>query len=282
MPATDHYIAFDLETTGLSAEIDRVIEIGAVRFDAEGREVDRFEQLINPGRPVSPGARAVNGIRDSDLSRAPLASEVLPRFLSFVQAAPDVPLIAHNAGFDAKFLGREFGRAGMPTPPRLVHDTLALARRRLPALRSHRLASLVEYFRLRSDVSHRALGDALVVKDLWLRLDGPSAPAALLVSYPVHDPSVASRPPLGWEGLDLAVREGRRVWIVYEGGTRGDGRREISPRRFAQRGGVAYVVAYCHLGSREKFFRLDRIREHDAGGGCGSPAGDIAAAPPNR
>ena len=170
----------------------------------------------------------------------------------------------------------------MPTPPCLVHDTLALSRRRLPALRSHRLACLVDHFRLGSEVSHRALGDALVVKDVWLRLDGPNAPAELLVSYPVHDPAVAARPPRGWEGLDRAVREGRRVWIVYDGGTRGAGRREISPRRFAQRGGVAYVVAFCHLGLREKFFRLDRIREHDAGGGLGSPAGDIAAAPPNR
>lgn len=271
MPTTSYYIAFDLETTGLSAETDRVIEIGAVLFDSQGREVDRFEQLINPCRPVSPGARAVNGIRDADLAVAPVATDVIPRFLAFVEAVPNIPLIAHNAGFDAKFLGRELGRAGLPTPSCLVHDTLALSRRRLPTLRSHRLACLVDHFRLGSEISHRALDDALVVKDLWLRLDGPSAPADLLVSYPVHDPAVAAKPPRGWEGLDRAVRDGQRVWIVYDGGTRGAGRREISPRRFAQRGGVAYVVAFCHLGSREKFFRLDRIREHDAGGGSGSP-----------
>jgi DNA polymerase-3 subunit epsilon len=271
MPTTSQYIAFDLETTGLSAEFDRVIEIGAVLFDAQGCEVGRFEQLINPGRPVSPGARAVNGIHDADLAKAPVAADVLPNFLAFVASAPNVPLIAHNAGFDAKFLGREFGRAGMPTPSCPVHDTLALSRRRLPALRSHRLACLVNHFRLGSEVNHRALGDALIVKDLWLRLDGPNVPIDSLVSYPVYDPAVAARPPRGWDGLDRAVQEGRRVWIVYDGGTRGAGRREISPRRFALRGGVAYVVAYCHLGSREKFFRLDRIRQHDAGGGCGSP-----------
>jgi len=272
MPPTDQYIAFDLETTGLSAEFDRVIEIGAVRFDAQGREVDRFEQLIDPRHPISPGARAVNGIRDADLAGAPVASEVLPRFLAFVQAVPDVALIAHNAGFDAKFLGREFGRAGMPTPPCLVHDTLALSRRRLPELRSHRLVCLVEHFRLGSGVSHRALGDAVIVKDLWLRLDGPNAPAGSLVSYPVHDPAVAAQPPRGWESLDRVAREGGRAWIIYEGGTRGADRREISPRRFTQKGGVAYVVAFCHLGSREKFFRLDRIREYVPVAAPGSPA----------
>ncbi len=282
MPTTNQYIAFDLETTGLSAEIDRVIEIGAVLFDSQGREIDRFEQLINPCRSVSPGARAVNGIRDEDLALAPVAADVLPRFLAFVEAVPSIPLIAHNANFDAKFLGREFGRAGMPTPSRLVHDTLALARRRLPTLGSHRLASLVDHFRLGSEVSHRALGDAMVVKDLWLRLDGPSAAAELLVSYPVHDPAVAARPPRGWEGLDRAARDGRRVWIVYDGGTRGAGRREISPRRFTQKGGVAFVVAFCHLSSREKSFRLDRIREHDAGGSPTLRLEDIADEPPNR
>jgi DNA polymerase-3 subunit epsilon len=270
MPPTDQYIAFDLETTGLNAEFDRVIEIGAVRFDAQGLELDRFEQLINPQRPVSPSARAVNGIRDSELSGAPLASTVLPRFLDFVQASTGVPLIAHNASFDAKFLGRELGRTGMPTPACLVHDTLALSRRRLPALPSHRLDRLVDHFRLGSEVSHRALSDALIVKDLWLRLDGPTAPAGSLVSYPVHDPAVAAQPPRGWESLDRVVQEGGRVWIVYEGGTRGADRREISPRRFAQRGGVAYVVAFCHLGSREKFFRLDRIRAYEAVAAPGS------------
>ncbi|MDR3619096.1 MAG: exonuclease domain-containing protein [Paludisphaera borealis] len=264
MPTTDQYIAFDLETTGLNVEFDRVIEIGAVRFDAQGRELDRFEQLINPQRPTSPGAQAVNGIRDSELARAQIASDVLPRFLAFVQAASGAPLIAHNAGFDAKFLGRELGRAGMPTPSCPVHDTLALSRRRLPALPSHRLDRLIDHFRLGSEVSHRALGDALLVKDVWLRLDGPNAPAGMLVSYPVHDPSVAAQPPRGWESLDRVAREGGRVWIVYEGGTRGADRREISPRRFTQKGGVAYVVAFCHVGSREKFFRLDRIREYEA------------------
>lgn len=263
MPPTDQYIAFDLETTGLNAEFDRVIEIGAVRFDALGRETDRFEQLINPGRPISSGARAVNRIDDADLAEAPTAMEVLPRFLAFLDASPEAPLIAHNASFDARFLGRELGRSGMTIPDCPVHDTLALSRRLLPGLRSHRLDRLVDHFRLGSGVSHRALGDALIVRELWLRLDGPNAAPASLVSYPVHDPTCGFPPPRGWDGLDLAARAGERVWIVYEGGTRGAGRREISPRRFAQKGGVAYVVAYCHLGSREKFFRLDRIRQYE-------------------
>jgi DNA polymerase III epsilon subunit family exonuclease len=264
MPPADQYIAFDLETTGLNPEFDRIVEIGAVRFDAQGRELGRFEQLIDPRRPLSPGARAVNGLRDADLAGAPVAADVLPEFLAFVGSAAGAPLIAHNANFDAGFLGREIRRAGLPTPPCSVHDTLALARRRLPMLGSHRLERLVHHFRLGATVTHRALGDALMVKDLWIKLDGPNAEARSLVSYPIHDPTSGARPPQGWDALDRAAREGQRVWIVYDGGTRGAGRREISPRQFTQRGGVSYVVAFCHLDAREKQFRLDRIREYEA------------------
>jgi len=270
MPRADQYIAFDLETTGLNPEFDRIVEIGAVLFDALGRELDLFDQLIDPRRPISPGARAVNGILDADLVGAPVAAEALPRFLAFVEAASDSPLVAHNANFDAGFLGRELRRAGLPIPFCPIHDTLALARRRLPTLRSHRLDRLADHFRLGATVSHRALGDAIVVKDVWLRLDGPNVESHTLVSYPVHDPTVGARPPQGWDNLDRAAREGWRVWIVYDGGTRGAGRREISPRGFAQRGGVSYLVAFCHLDAREKRFRLDRIREYEAVAAPGS------------
>src|SRR3954451_23227128 len=71
------YVALDLETTGLLAETDRIVEVGAVRFDAAGRELARFERLVNPGRAMSPTAEAVHGLSDADLADAPPAREVL-------------------------------------------------------------------------------------------------------------------------------------------------------------------------------------------------------------
>ncbi len=71
-------MAFDLETTGLVARTDRVVEIGAIRFDRSGNVIDRFEQLVHPGRPMSPAAQAVHGITDADLAGAPPARDVLP------------------------------------------------------------------------------------------------------------------------------------------------------------------------------------------------------------
>src|SRR4051794_32547218 len=80
------WIAFDLETTGLVARIDRVVEIGAVRFDASGRELARFERLVDPERPMSPAAQAIHGISDAHLAGASPARAVLPEFLDFVGA----------------------------------------------------------------------------------------------------------------------------------------------------------------------------------------------------
>jgi DNA polymerase III subunit epsilon len=259
-PPTE-FVAFDLETTGLVARVDRVVEIGAVRFTARGDVVDRFEQLINPGCPMPPAVQAIHGISDADLVSAPFARDVLPRFLAFLGRSGSTALIAHNASFDAGFLGRELARAGQRPPDHRIFDTLALARRRLPELRNHRLDTLADHFRLDRGRLHRALEDALLVKGLWLQLEGPSSPVEMLVSYPIDDPREAVVVPHGWEILHQAIATGTMVRIEYDGGTRGTAPRSITPRRFLQKGGESYVVAFCHLDSLEKSFRLDRIRD---------------------
>ena len=108
------FVALDLETTGLMAETDRIVEIGAVRFLPDGREIGRFQRLVNPQRPMSPAAYAIHGLSDADLADAAPAREILPEFLSFLGDADSTALIAHNAAFDAGFLGRELSRAGLP------------------------------------------------------------------------------------------------------------------------------------------------------------------------
>ncbi len=142
LPPAQEYVAFDFETTGLLAEVDRIVEIGGVRFDASGAEIGRFQCLVNPGRPMSPGAFAIHGLSDTDLADAPTAAAVLPEFLEFLGDPAATILIAHNASFDAGFLGRETARAGLPAPGHSVFDTLALARRKLPQAPSFRFGAL--------------------------------------------------------------------------------------------------------------------------------------------
>lgn len=253
------FIAFDLETTGLLAAVDRVVEIGAVRFSADGTERGRFEQLVNPERPMAPAAQAIHGISDADLAAAPTAREVLPAFLEFLGAPGAAVLLAHNAWFDAGFLGRELSRAGHERSGDAVVDTLALARRKRADLRNHRLDTLARAFGLDPDGPHRALADGLRVKGLWLALGGPDELPERLVAYPLFHKARAVDSPVGWDLLAEAVALGRRVRMKYEGGTQGAEPRVVTPRAFVQRGGVTFLRALCHLDMMEKSFRLDRV-----------------------
>lgn len=258
------WVAFDLETTGLSPKDDRIVEVGAVRFDAEGRELAAFERLVNPLRPSGARARAIHGIDDAELALAPTADVVLPDFLDFLGDPGRTTLLAHNAGFDAGFLGAELARLARAMPGHGVVDTLALARRRLPHLPSHRLDGLARHLGLDPFGPHRALADSRRVMGLWVALGGePGHDDGFQAVYPIHDPAGPLPAPRGWDGLAEAAARGWPVRLVYAGGTRGDAPREITPRRFANRGGVAYVVSLCHLDGKEKEFRLDRVRGYE-------------------
>ncbi len=264
MPQTSahEFVAFDFETTGLSATDDRIVEIGAVRFAASGEILGEFERLVNPLRPSGAGARAVHGISDAELARARTAEFILPEFLEFLGDPDRTSLLAHHATFDAAFLGRELARLGRPMPSHTVIDTLALARKRWPTLRTHRLDFLARWLELDSQGTHRALGDSRRVRQLWLALnaDPGAEQGELPLAYPIFDPRSPLPAPQGWGWVTDAIRSDHVIRIEYSGGTRGQAPREITPRRFANRGGVAYLVALCHIDRKEKEFRLDRVK----------------------
>ncbi len=163
------FVVFDLETTGLSAQRDRICEIGAVRVQAL-ELVDSFQSLVNPGVALPGPVERLTGLRTAELRRAPPVRKVLPRFLAF---AGDDLLVAHNAGFDQRFLERELlvreGRR-LSQPPLC---TAALARRLLEGrLRKVGLASLAHFFGVGTSPCHRALPDAEATAEVLLCLIG--------------------------------------------------------------------------------------------------------------
>lgn len=253
-------VAIDLETTGLDPETDRVVEVGALRFGPDGQDLGHFSRLVRPGRPMNPAAERIHGISDAMLADADPAEVVLPAFFDWLASDPPRFLLAHHARFDAGFLGRELVRIGCELPDLEITDTLALSRRRLPKARTHRLDALAELLGIGGGPAHRALADCERVRGLWLALDGDQGP---FVSYPIFDPIREQAVPTGWAPLLSAIAEGRRVRISYQGGSRGDGPREITPRRVIHKGGAAYLVAFCHLERFEKSFRLDRVSTLD-------------------
>jgi len=121
-----HTLVFlDVETTGLSPWFgDRMCEIAVLRCDGE-EVVEGFDSLLNPERPISPGAARVNGLKDSDLLSAPRFAQVAERVLALTQ---DAVIVCHNVPFDLGFLTSELRRMYQPVPTMLTLDTLRLAR----------------------------------------------------------------------------------------------------------------------------------------------------------
>jgi DNA polymerase III subunit epsilon len=162
------YVAADVETTGLSAaDGHRVCEFALLRF-LRGTVIDSFVSLVNPLRPIDPGASAVNGITDAMVAGAPTFADLLPRILDFLA---DDPLVFHNAPFDLSFLQSEARLAGGSWPGNRVIDTLALARR-TGRFRSHSLSSICRELGIGSTF-HRAEADAWAAGKLLLHLAPP-------------------------------------------------------------------------------------------------------------
>lgn len=263
-PNIKEFVAIDFETTGLSPLEDRVIEVGALRFDLSGREIASMESLVASGKRSHPRAFAVHGISEADLADAPPTAVVMARLLAFLGEPNQTVLLAHNASFDAAFLGAELARSELAQPAFAVIDTLPLARQAFPDFRSHGLDSLSRRLGFDRSDAHRALSDCRRVKALWMAIAGQIEPSGSRVStFRVTKPDAVSVAPDGWDELVRATRDSIRVRLTYAGGTRGTGPREITPRRFANRGGITYLVSFCHLDGREKNFRLDRVLQYE-------------------
>jgi DNA polymerase-3 subunit epsilon len=162
-------VIVDVETTGLgTGNGGRVIEIGAVRVE-RGVIAAEFGTLIAVDAPIHYGAFRVHGISAAMLREQPGPDEVWPLFCDFVGGAP---LVAHNYHFDRGFILHELALLGQQLP-NSWHCTLRLARKLLPALNNHRLATVAaellgpipEDCRL-----HRALDDARLTARVWLEL----------------------------------------------------------------------------------------------------------------
>ena len=150
------FIAFDLETTGTVPGVDAIAEIGAIRF-VDGQIESMYCTLVNPGKPMPPGASAVNGITDDMLVDKPSIESVLPSFAEF---CGDDILVAHNAPFDAQFLTADIKKYETPAPKGIILDSLPIARKVLPGLPNYKLGTLIQHLKIPSQGFHRAEADA--------------------------------------------------------------------------------------------------------------------------
>ncbi|MEC2076943.1 PolC-type DNA polymerase III [Metabacillus fastidiosus] len=161
------YVVFDVETTGLSAVYDTIIELAAVKVRG-GEIIDRFESFANPHHPLSAKTIELTGITDDMVRDAPNVDAVLQKFKEWI--GNDV-LVAHNASFDMGFLNvgyKNLLKTGKAENP--VIDTLELGRFLYPELKNHRLNTLCKRFDIELTQHHRAIYDAEATGYLLIKM----------------------------------------------------------------------------------------------------------------
>lgn len=250
----------DLETTGLSPWFgDRICEVGIVL--TEGKRIKhQVQMLVNPERPLSPGAASTNGLIDEELSHAPV----------FAAAADEVSkwltgrvVVCHNAQFDIQFLDSEFRRLNREIQiPNLI-DTMMLARHNYE-LPSYSLLSIAEAFHIPVRNSHRALDDAHTARSIFFAMmEGLKQYNKPLDEYI----GIYNSPAWPNEGIQLptelgeAIYSKRNLFIRYIDGEGKESQRWVTPKQVMGLSDYVYLVAYCHMREAERSFRLDRIVE---------------------
>lgn len=154
-----NFTIVDVETTGASSQLGRIIEIGILRIES-GAVVETYQTLLNPVTPIPDFITRMTGIGDRDVMDAPMFVHVAERVLALCENST---FVAHNAPFDYSFFEAEFARMGtMFSMPRLC--TVQLSRAFYPEERHHNLGALIERHGLQYQRRHRAFDDAHV---LW-------------------------------------------------------------------------------------------------------------------
>ena len=155
-------VSLDLETTGLSPGKDKIIEIGAVKTDSNGNQIEEFNSLVNPGILISDFIENLTGISNDDVLSSLKFVDIVDEFQSFLD---DSIIIGHNIEFDLRFLSEE----GLKLNNKFV-DTWRFSQIMLPDLLDLSLGSICNYLDINQQNAHRALSDAKFTLEVFLLL----------------------------------------------------------------------------------------------------------------
>ncbi|MBE5741353.1 MAG: hypothetical protein E7351_02375 [Clostridiales bacterium] len=159
------YVVFDLETTGLEANKDEIIEIGACKIE-NGRISETFSTFVKPSRHIPKEITELTGIDDSMVENAPTINYVMPDFYKFCYGST---LVAHNIAFDISFV-HNISKKLSYSFDHQTKDTMAMAKEKLPGLKNYKLGTIVERLNVVLDNAHRAINDATATAKVFIKL----------------------------------------------------------------------------------------------------------------
>ena len=166
-PIDGSVVCFDLETTGLDSENDRIIEIGACIYE-DGQITDVFNTFVDPHMDIPAKITEITGITNEMVTGAPSEPVAIKMFLDFCK---NLPLVAHNAAFDMSFIKAACARNIEIGSREFTYiDTLSLSQSLLTDIPKHRLDSLTKYFKLPAFSHHRASDDAIALARIYDKL----------------------------------------------------------------------------------------------------------------
>ena len=160
------FCALDTETTGLKPDEEHIIEIGAVKFDANG-VLGTFSSLVNPRVLIPPFCQELTGITNKMVFGQKEFKDVFPDFFDFM--GEESVIIAHNAQFDLRFINKELERVGLQPLPNKAVDTLRFSRWALPENEHWTLQFLARQFSIDVKNAHRAEDDARVCMEVFFK-----------------------------------------------------------------------------------------------------------------
>ena len=159
------YVVFDLETTGLEATKDEIIEIGACKIE-NGRITKTFSTFVKPSRHIPREITELTGINDAMVADAPTINYVLPDFYKFCYGTT---MVGHNVSFDIGFIYNIAKKLSYDFNNPLM-DTIEMARKKLPGLKNYKLGTVVDRLKIVLDNAHRAINDATATAKVFIKL----------------------------------------------------------------------------------------------------------------
>ncbi len=254
-------VAIDLETTGLSPLVDKIIEVAAIKVTPDG--VSTYQELVNPQIPIPNFTTDIHGIKDEDVVNSPLIKEVLPELLSFMG---DLPIVAHNAKFDAGFIIFALHQSEIETNSNDIFCSIKASRIAFPSMPNHKLATLSKELEVPLENHHRATDDAyasLIIFNKAIQKYAAATHRIKKSSFLFNLSSFKKKSLIDLpEKSQILLKKTQRQTLVdikYKGGSHRGKFRPVKPVSLLPMPEGNILYAHCLLSNLYKSFSLKKI-----------------------
>lgn len=255
-------VCLDLETTGLSPLVDRIIEIAAIKITPSKIEV--FQTLVNPEIEIPPHTIAIHHITDDMVKDSPLIAPSLKKLNDF---CAELPVVAHNAKFDAGFIVMGMEKSAITLNKNAVFCSCKFARFSFPEVPNHKLSTLVSHFGIELVNHHRATDDALASLKLFIKCLEKTTNAddlnrnGFIFNYGDFGKLSVVEIPEKLKELEKLVKEAAVIEIKYAGGNYKNQFRPVKLTSLLNTPDGNILYARCLLSDMQKSFKLKKIIE---------------------